>query len=395
MSSTEVGQVLRRQRLRSLQGGSLLRVGVVVIMLGAMLQRTDPVRWPAQAALLGIYAVSTGLALVLAFSGRSKVFDNDDAILAFALVDVVAVFGFKLLSPGGYMPLLVMALLPRLVAVELSLRRAAVVLGGSMIIFTASVLQDDVITPRLGPTGIVLIVLLYAFVCGTALLVVIFRLRNIDDMVRLTTSREELLAETMTTSEAERRQISEAIHDGPLQDVLAARRDVADYLKVAPEAPLQHALASLHDASRQLRAATFELHPAVLDQVGLAAAVKKLAAVTQERSGIAITTDCDYPGTDAIDPILFGAIRELLSNVVRHSGADTASVHLAAADGVARIDVVDNGVGITGATVIRRLSEGHIGLASQRARVEAAGGTLRIIDDPTGARLRVEVPLRG
>ncbi|BBX96656.1 sensor histidine kinase [Mycobacterium lacus] len=394
MKSTDVEQVLGKQRLRSLQAGSVLRVGVVIIMIGAMLIGTDPKRWPTQAVLLSVYAFVTVGALIGAFSSPSHLFSSDSPILTLALVDVVAVFGFKLLSPGGYIPLLVMALLPRMVAVELSLRRAATVLACSLAVFTASVLLDPVIAPRLGPAVTALIVLIYGFICGTALLVVFFRLRNVDEMVRLTASREELLAETMTASEAERRQISESIHDGPLQDVLAARRDIADFLKVAPDAPLDHALASLHDASRQLREATFELHPAVLEQVGLAAAVEKLASVASARSGIAITTDIDYPDANDVDPILFGVIRELLSNVARHSRASTASVKLAVAHDIARIDVADDGIGVSGDAAARRLAQGHIGLASHRARVEAAGGTLSIIDEPIGAHLRVELPLR-
>ena len=391
---TDVEQVLRKQRLRSLQAGSMLRVGVVIIMIVAMLIHRDPARWPAQAALLSSYAVIAICALILAFSAPNPFLSGDGTLLMLALVDVVAVFGFKLLSPGGYIPLVVMALLPRLVAVELSLRRAAVVLVCSLVVFTLSVLQDPVIAPRLTPATTVLIVLVYGFVCSTALLVVLFRLRNVDEMAQLTASREELLGETMTASETERRRISESIHDGPLQDVLAARRDIADYLKTAPAAPLEHALASLQDASRHLRTVTFELHPAVLDQVGLAAAVEKLASVTAERSGVVITTDADYPEANAIDPILFGVVRELLSNVARHSQAGTASVSLGVADGVARIDVADDGIGITGDAAARRLAQGHIGLASQRARVQAAGGTLTIVDEPVGAHLRVELPLR-
>ena len=394
MSGTDVEQVLRKQRLRSLQAGSLLRVGVVVIMVGAMLIHTDPTRWTAQAVLLIAYAFTTIVALILVFSAAQPLLNDNRTLLVLALVDVVAVFGFKLLSPGGYIPLLVMALLPRMVAVELSLRRAAAVLGCSLLVFTASVLQDPVIAPRLGPAITALIVLVYGFVCGTALLVVIFRLRNVDEMAELTRSREELLGETMTASETERRQISESIHDGALQDVLAARRDIADFLKTAPAAPLEHALASLQEASRQLRAVTFELHPAVFDQVGLAAAVEKLASVTAERSGIVITTDADYPEANAVDPILFGVVRELLSNVTRHSGAGAASVKLEVTDGVARIDVADDGIGISGDAAARRLAQGHIGLASHRARVQAAGGTLTIVDEPVGAHLRVELPLR-
>jgi two-component system NarL family sensor kinase len=392
--STDVEQVLRKQRLRSLQAGSMLRVGVVVIMVGAMLIHTDPTRWPAQAALLSAYAITAIGVLILVFSAPNPFVSGDRTLLVLALVDVVAVFGFKLLSPGGYIPLLVMALLPRLVAVELSLRRAAVVLVCSLAIFTASVLQDPVIAPRLTPATTALIVLVYGFVCSTALLVVLFRLRNVDEMAELTRSREELLGQTMTASETERRQISESIHDGALQDVLAARRDIADFLKTAPAAPLEHAMSSLQDASRQLRAVTFELHPAVLDQVGLAAAVEKLASVTAERSGIVITTDADYPEANVVDPILFGVVRELLSNVARHSGASAAWVKLAVADGLARIDVADDGIGFTGDVAARRLAQGHIGLASHRARVQAVGGTLTIVDEPVGAHLRVELPLR-
>lgn len=394
MSSTDIEQVLRKQRLRSLQGGSVLRVGVVIIMVAAMLIATHPTRLPAQVALLGVYAFVTIGALLVTYSGASHLLDDDKPLLTLALADVAAVFGFKLLSPGGYIPLLVMALLPRMVAVELSLRRAGVVLAGIFAVFAASVLQDPVIALRIGPWETALILLMYGFVCGTAFLVVIFRLRNIDELAKLTTSREELLAQTMTASQAERRQISEFIHDGPLQDVLAARRDIANFVKLSPDAHLEDALASLQEASRLLREATFELHPALLEQVGLAATVEKLVSVAAARSGIAITTDIDYPDPKPIDPILFGVIRELVSNVARHSQASAATVKLAVDGDVARIDVADNGIGIAADAAARRLAQGHIGLASHRARVQAAGGTLTIVDEPVGAHLRVEVPIR-
>lgn len=393
MRSPDIEQVLRRQRLRSLQGSSLLRVGVLVIMIVAMLIAGDPARLPAKAVLLSMYGVVTVAALLVAFLGPHH-FEDDTALMTLGLADVATVFGFKLLSPGGYMPLLIMALLPRLVAAELSLRRAGAVLAASLAVFTASLLQDPVIMPRVGAWEVALIVMMYGFVCATAFLMVIFRLRNVDEMARLTTSREELLAQTMTASQSERRQISEFIHDGPLQDVLAARRDLAGFLKVAPDTPLQEALDSLREASQLLREATFELHPALLEQVGLAAAVDKLVSVAAARSGIAISTDIDYPDPDPVDPILFGVIRELVSNVARHSQASTATVQLAVHGGVARVDVVDDGIGIAGDIPARRFAEGHIGLASHRARVQAAGGALTVLDEPGGAHLRVELPLR-
>ncbi|NKE27691.1 sensor histidine kinase, partial [Mycobacterium tuberculosis] len=142
------------------------------------------------------------------------------------------------------------------------------------------------------------------------------------------------------------------------------------------------------------RQATFELHPAVLEQVGLGPAVKQLAASTAQRSGIKISTDIDYPIRSGIDPIVFGVVRELLSNVVRHSGATTASVRLGITDEKCVLDVADDGVGVTGDTMARRLGEGHIGLASHRARVDAAGGVLVFLATPRGTHVCVELPLK-
>jgi two-component system NarL family sensor kinase len=95
-----------------------------------------------------------------------------------------------------------------------------------------------------------------------------------------------------------------------------------------------------------------------------------------------------------MDPMVFGLVRELLSNVVRHSEADRATVTLALTNGVCQLDVIDDGKGIAPDTMARRLSEGHIGLASHRSRVDAAGGTFAFIDEPMGTHVRVRLPVR-
>lgn len=94
------------------------------------------------------------------------------------------------------------------------------------------------------------------------------------------------------------------------------------------------------------------------------------------------------------DPRAGLPVRELLSNVVRHSGATTASVRLGITDEKCVLDVADDGVGVTGDTMARRLGEGHIGLASHRARVDAAGGVLVFLATPRGTHVCVELPLK-
>jgi two-component system NarL family sensor kinase len=236
---------------------------------------------------------------------------------------------------------------------------------------------------------------LYAFLCGTALVVVRIEERHAHSIAGLSALREELLAQTMTASEVLQRRISESIHDGPLQDVLAVRQELVELQLDDPDDErIVRALAGLQSASETLRQATFELHPAVLEQVGLGAAVEQLAGFTAKRSGIKVSTDVDYPIRSEIDPIVFGVVRELLSNVVHHSRAEHASVALGITDERCVLNVADDGVGVNDDTMARRLGEGHIGLASHRARVDAAGGTFVFLDAPAGTHVFVELPLK-
>jgi two-component system, NarL family, sensor kinase len=235
---------------------------------------------------------------------------------------------------------------------------------------------------------------LYAFLCGTALVIVRVEERHIRSVAGLSALREELLAQTMTASEELQRRISESLHDGPLQDVLAVRHELIELEAAFPgDERVDRALAGLQIASERLRQATFELHPAVLEEVGLGPAVEQLAAYTAKRSGIKVTTDVDYPVRSPIDPIVFGVARELLSNVVRHSRATCASVTLGTTDGVCVLEVADDGVGISDDDLARRLGEGHIGLASHRTRVDAAGGVFVFLDVTAGTHVCVQVPV--
>jgi two-component system NarL family sensor kinase len=363
-------------------------------MLIAMLVGTARVEWLKQSVLLALYAFAAVGALILAFSPALQYALGTRHQFMFTIIDVAAVTGFQLLSTNGYIPLLVMGLLPILVGLDVSWRRAALVLAFTFVAFAVALLQDPVMSDQLGwpTTGFLLGI--YGFLCCTALLSVRVEQRHASSVAGLIAVREELLIETMTASEAERRRVSESIHDGPLQDVLVARQELEELATIATHAHVERAVACLQDASTRLREATFELHPAVLEQVGLAAAVEQLAAFTARRSGIAITTDIDYPNGSSVDAIVFGVARELLSNVVRHSRASQASLKLAIEDQRCCLDVADNGIGFHSDAAARRLGQGHIGLASHRTRVEAAGGHFSFLDAPVGTHVRVEIPIR-
>lgn len=309
-SSAELDRVRWAHQLRSYRIASVLRIGVVGLMVAAMVVGTSRSEWPQQIVLIGVYAVAALWALLLAYSASRRFFAlrrfrsmGRLEPFAFTAVDVLILTGFQLLSTDGIYPLLIMILLPVLVGLDVSTRRAAVVLACTLVGFAVAVLGDPVMLRAIGWPETIFRFALYAFLCATALMVVRIEERHTRSVAGLSALRAELLAQTMTASEVLQRRIAEAIHDGPLQDVLAARQELIELDAVTPgDERVGRALAGLQSASERLRQATFELHPAVLEQVGLGPAVKQLAASTAQRSGIKISTDIDYPIRSGIDP---------------------------------------------------------------------------------------------
>jgi two-component system NarL family sensor kinase len=398
----ELERVRTVHQLRSYRIGSVLRLGVVGLMVAAMIIGTSRSEWPRETVLIVLYASVALGATALAFApfrrwigmGRLVAIGRLEPF-AFTVIDIVALTVFQLLSTNGVYPLLIMAMLPVLLGLDVSSRRAAVVLIFSMLGFAIAVLQDPVMSNAVRLPEAAFRFLLYAFLCIAAFLVVRIEERHTLSVAGLSALREELLAQTMAASDEAARHISEFIHDGPLQDILAVRQELVE-LDTAfhGDERLDRALAGLQLASERLRQATFELHPAVLEQVGLGAAVQQLAEFTAGRSGIEISTDIEYSTRSQIDPIVFGVVRELLSNVVQHSRARNAVVMLGITDETCVLHVVDDGVGFSHETGARRLGEGHIGLASHRARVEAAGGAFVFVNASVGTHVCVELPVK-
>ena len=82
-----------------------------------------------------------------------------------------------------------------------------------------------------------------------------------------------------------------------------------------------------------------------------------------------------------------------LANVVRHAQATELTLRLVEADGELELAVADNGQGFPIEQLPERLADGHIGLATQRVRVEAAGGRMDVVSAPgEGTRVVIHLP---
>ena len=188
--------------------------------------------------------------------------------------------------------------------------------------------------------------------------------------------RRRLVAESMRAEERQNRELSEQLHDGPLQNLLAARFDL-DELRDHPNAEGFDRLdAALRETVTTLRATVSTLHPQILAQVGLTAAVQELIDKYQQRWSVHVTADLDDVGRPRAQTLLYRAARELLANAYKHSRATEVTVGLHRVGHATVLDVADDGIGFDTAILATRVAEGHIGLASLINGVEAAGGSI-------------------
>jgi two-component system, NarL family, sensor kinase len=208
--------------------------------------------------------------------------------------------------------------------------------------------------------------------------------------------RGALLTELLETESRERAELSEDLHDGALQYILAARQDLGD-LPASTDPALRKRLAeALAEASGMLRSQVSRLTPAILDQAGLAAAIRRLADDAAQRGRFISELDATaWPNEPTVaDRLLFDCARELLTNVVRHADARSVRVSLSRTENSASLVVADDGVGLDPASTRTQLRAGHVGLATRRIRVDAAGGRLTMTSSPGGGTtVTVRVPI--
>jgi two-component system NarL family sensor kinase len=214
--------------------------------------------------------------------------------------------------------------------------------------------------------------------------------RRASQVAALAASRGRLVAQTLDAEDRERRQLAEALHDDAIQNLLAARQELAP--DRADSADLAVVRLGLDRTVAQLRGAVFDLHPHLLEHAGLGPALEAVAEDCARWGEFVPAVRVDPELVTAHEQLLFSVGRELMRNVARHAQAD----HLHAAvtrEGDAIVLVVaDDGRGFEHDRLQAAPLTGHIGLASMAERVEAVGGSFSIEGGP-GAGTRVEVRL--
>jgi PAS domain S-box-containing protein len=220
------------------------------------------------------------------------------------------------------------------------------------------------------------------------------RRRNAE-IVRLARQRERGVAETLAAEDRTRRRISQELHDDLLQSLLVIRQDLAELLAGRdPPSLLERTHAAVQQAIAGLRAAVFDLHPVVLEQAGLQAAVSAVVAHHAGLGGFATSVDVAAEAGGEAGRLALSVVRELVANAARHSSARHVRVRLWREGDRLALQVADDGRGMDPEAARHAVAEGHIGLASIVQRVEALGGRVELESRPGhGATVHVEIPL--
>ncbi len=211
--------------------------------------------------------------------------------------------------------------------------------------------------------------------------------------------RSRLLQALLTAQEEERSRIARDLHDQIGQSLTALLLGLDRQLE-RPDGSAE----AIRDELRRLRRLTavtladvrriaLDLRPAVLDEFGLAAALRRIARELHERYTIAVNVLVDVPDRlpRQVETVLYRVAQEALTNVVRHAQAAEASIVVTVPHGSVQLVVEDDGVGFDPDALA---PAEQIGLIGMRERLELLGGSLRLESAPgSGCSVHARLPL--
>jgi two-component system, NarL family, sensor kinase len=387
--------MLRRLPIESAQPVVLFafsRLAVTLLGLGTMLVLSVPEDRSALAIIAAIAIPWAGLMVFVSLR------DPQRGLSPFvAAGDLAVLLAVELLAPETYGGVRFAALFLTATHAHFQGERRGLAVGaiGAASLVTATALSGD--APVGGDvlafyeTGFV--------VCSLATGVVVGRLRTSESASRL--RARTLTRRTLQTESETRRRVAEAIHDGPVQELIGLHMMLASASRATAEGRSAEAAKLLDDAREvtkrsvdSLRDEIVDLGPYAFEALGLETAIERCIEVWRRRYGfdIMLTIErIDLPVEVTGD--LFRITQEAVVNAGRHADAKAVSISLRSVASGVELRVTDDGHGFDGDDPLGASEPGHIGLASMRERAELMEGRLDIQSSERGTKVLVTVPL--
>jgi PAS domain S-box-containing protein len=222
------------------------------------------------------------------------------------------------------------------------------------------------------------------------------------DILRQAELLRELAHRLLQAQDDERRHIARELHDSAGQTLTVLGMNLAQlvqnagrtspYLAIDAE-KIQQTVQQLH---REIRTASYLLHPPLLDEAGLASALTWYIEGLVERSGLEIRLDIspDFGRLPQdVELLIFRLVQECLTNIHRHSGSKTAAISISRQTDQVTVEIRDSGKGMPPEKLAEVQTRGSgVGIRGMRERVRQFDGKLDIQSSSSGTRIFVTIP---
>jgi signal transduction histidine kinase len=225
------------------------------------------------------------------------------------------------------------------------------------------------------------------------------RVQAASERARLRAENRQLEEQALRAEEEERKRIGRELHDETGQSLLLLRLQLEMMQRDAPEGlrkRLTEARGIAENAVAEVRRIVAALSPAILERLGLEAAVRHLVTRFQKRCPIEVKLTIDLskrPIPNRVRDAVYRVTQESLENISRHSGAKKVKVLLESSDGVIKLAVSDDGQGFPTGAAGKPMS---FGLSGMRQRAALLGGNVTVKTAAgRGVKVALEIPLVG
>ena len=213
----------------------------------------------------------------------------------------------------------------------------------------------------------------------------------------------ELTARLLQLQDDERRRIARELHDSVGQMLAALTMNLsavgADIERLTKTAvTLADSGVLVQEMNKEIRTISHLLHPPLLDEAGLASALRWYVDGFAERSQIDV--DLDVPGdfgrlSSELETAIFRMVQECLTNIHRHAESSIARIRVTRSDESVRVEVEDRGRGIAPEKQGELASKGTpgVGIRGMRERLRQLGGSLEISSSGKGTVVMAQLPI--
>lgn len=216
-------------------------------------------------------------------------------------------------------------------------------------------------------------------------------------------SLRQLTARLMQSQDEERRRIARELHDSVGQSLAAMTMNMTTVAnEIERLAQIKKAVTETLELAQginqEVRTVSYLLHPPLLDEAGLASALRWYVQGFSERGNIQVQLNVqeDFGRLpQELETALFRTVQECLTNIHRHSGSPVATIHLTRSADEVELRVFDEGCGIPSEKLdeVRTSGTHGVGLRGMRERLHQLGGSLEINSNGNGTQIEARLPV--